>query len=71
VTRLPARAGFCGPIFASGNGFSTSGEATEAAIKDLLRRFPKAWASESQSVHDELHELKAQVEQRFSQPTLF
>jgi hypothetical protein len=63
--------GFCGPIFAAGEGYSTSGEATEAAIKELLQRFPKAWASEPQSVHAELRELKAQIERRFSQPTLF
>jgi hypothetical protein len=32
---------------------------------------PKAWPGEPESVHAELHELKAQIEQRFSQPTLF
>jgi hypothetical protein len=62
--------GFCGPIFADDDGFATSGEARESAIKDLLRRFPKA-ESEPQSVHDELREMKAQIERRFSQPTLF
>jgi len=45
--------GFCGPTFATRDGFSTSGEVTEAAIKDLLRRFPKAWASEPLRVHEE------------------
>ncbi|MGE0290440.1 MAG: hypothetical protein AB7F35_25460 [Acetobacteraceae bacterium] len=63
--------GFCGPIFASGDGFATAREATDAATKELLRRFPKPWLGEPQSVHDELRELKAQIEQRFSQPTLF
>jgi hypothetical protein len=63
--------GFCGPIFASGAGYATLRAAMEAATSEFLRRFPKAWASEPQSVHDELRELKAQIERRFSQPTLF
>lgn len=54
--------GFCGPIFATATGFGTCSEAKDAATKELLRRFPKAWASEPQSVHDELCELKAQIE---------
>ena len=63
--------GFCGPISAGGESYTSPREAVEAATRELLRRFPKAWASEPQSVHDELRELKAQIEQRFSQPTLF
>jgi hypothetical protein len=63
--------GFCGPIFGRGEGYASPREAVEAATRELLRRFPKAWASEPQSVHDELRELKAQIDQRFSQPTLF
>jgi hypothetical protein len=36
-----------------------------------LRRFPKASPTDPQTVHDELRELKAQIERRFSQPALF
>jgi hypothetical protein len=57
--------GFCGPIFASGKGYTSSRAATDAAMRELLRRFPKTWASEPQSVHDELRELKAQIETAF------
>jgi hypothetical protein len=36
-----------------------------------LQRFPKAWDSEPDSVHNELRELKAQVEQALRAPMLF
>jgi hypothetical protein len=63
--------GFGGSISDRCKGFGTCGEARDAATTDLLRRFPKAWASEPQSVHDELRDLKAQIERRFRQPSLF
>ena len=47
--------GFCSLITASTEGYSSPNEAKEAAAQRLLRRFPKAWASEPRSVHDELH----------------
>jgi hypothetical protein len=63
--------GFCGPIFETDEGFSTYKAAKGAGIAELLKRFPKAWESEPQSVHQELREMKAQIERHFSQPTLF
>jgi hypothetical protein len=63
--------GFCGPISDSAEGFDTFNRAKEAAIHALLRRFPKAWASEPQSVHDELRDMKAAVEAKVREPTLF
>ena len=63
--------GFCGPISDHGKGFDTLGAAKEAATQDLLQRFPKASANEPKSVHDELRELRAMIEQGFRQPSLF
>ena len=63
--------GFCGPIFTKATGFTSASAAKEAATQELLRRFPKPWASDPQSVHDELRELKAMIEAKFRQPSLF
>jgi hypothetical protein len=46
--------GFCGPICKRGEGYASVAAAKDAAIAKLLARFPKAWPSEPQSVHDEL-----------------
>jgi hypothetical protein len=63
--------GFGGPISDHCEGFSTSRAAIDAATRELLRRFPQACAGDPQSVHDELRDLKAQIEKRFRQPSLF
>ena len=63
--------GFGGPITGESEGYSSPNEAKDAATQRLLQRFPKAWASEPQSVHDELQALKTQIEDRLRQPTLF
>lgn len=63
--------GFRGPIFASYPGFPSFAEAKTAAITELLTKFPKPLGPEPQSVHDELRDLKAQVEQLLVQPSLF
>jgi hypothetical protein len=63
--------GFCGPISVSCKGYTTYSEAKDAGTAELLRRFPKARPSEPQSVHDELRELKVQIEHRHREPTLF
>jgi len=63
--------GFCGPIFATADGYKTGAEAKDAGAAELLRRFPTARPSEPESVHDELRELRAQVERGFREPTLF
>jgi hypothetical protein len=63
--------GFCGPITAGDEGFATFSAAKDAGMLELLKRWPTAWLSEPRSVHDELRELKSQIERSFSQPSLF
>ncbi len=63
--------GFCSPITDRGAGHSSAQAAIDAGTEQLLRRFPKPWASEPQSVHDELRDLKAMIEDRHRQPSLF
>jgi hypothetical protein len=63
--------GFCGPISVEGPSFATLASARDAALEELLRRFPTAWESEPQSVHDELRILREQVEAQLRQPSLF
>jgi hypothetical protein len=63
--------GFTGPIFAKAKGFETFNAAKEAATEEMLRHFPKAWASDPASVHDELRELRTMIEARCHQPSLF
>lgn len=63
--------GFGGPICASTEGFATQAAAKEAGVAELLRRFPEGWASDPQSVHDELRYMRAKIESDFRQPTLF
>jgi hypothetical protein len=63
--------GFCSPITGHGEGYASPAAAKDAAVQRLLQRFPKTWASEPQSVHDELRELKTQIEDKLRQPTLF
>jgi hypothetical protein len=63
--------GFCGPISVKDIGFASMNAAKEAATQEMLRRFPKAWPSHPPSVHDELRDLRAMIEARFRQPSLF
>ncbi len=63
--------GFCGPITAKDKGFDTAKAATEAAMQEFLRRFPKERPEHPASVHAELRELRAQIEARWREPTLF
>ncbi|OJW20398.1 MAG: hypothetical protein BGO51_08075 [Rhodospirillales bacterium 69-11] len=62
--------GFGGPIFASSEGYATQREAVDAAIEELMVTFPKG-LNHPESMRNELRQLKAQIEQRFDQPTLF
>lgn len=63
--------GHCGPISASTPGYATAALAKEAGIAKLLQGYPKAWASDPQSVHNELAELRQQIERQLVQPSLF
>jgi hypothetical protein len=59
------------PISAEDEGFATLAEARDAGLQRLLARWPAVWPSEPQSVRDELQAMKAQIQARFSQPSLF
>lgn len=63
--------GFAFPVTDDDEGYATYSEAKDAGTKKLLARFPVAWASKPQSVPDELREIRAQIEQKFLQPSLF
>jgi hypothetical protein len=63
--------GFCGPIRSEANGCATLADARTAALDELLRQFPTAWPSDPASVHEELRNLREQVESHLRQPSLF
>jgi hypothetical protein len=63
--------GFSNPISDGAEGFTSSSTAKDAGVKEILRRFPQYWPSEPQSVHDELRNIKAQIERNFCQLSLF
>lgn len=63
--------GFGGPIWFDQTGYSTLATARTAALQELLRKWPRAWESEPTSVHEELRELREQIESQLRQPSLF
>lgn len=63
--------GFTFPICIDGESFPTIDAARTAALDELLRRWHKPFASEAASVHDELRDLREQVESHLRQPSLF
>lgn len=63
--------GFSGPITFHCPGYPTIEAARIAGLEELLRRWHTPFPSDPQSVHDELSDLKCQVEARLRQPTLF
>ena len=63
--------GFSFPISSSQEGFASASAAKEAGTGELLKCFPKAWEGDPHSVHDELRDMKAQIEKNFCQPSLF
>jgi len=71
LSMMYSTGGFGEPITDHGKGWNSAQAAKEAGIVDLLKRWPKGWPSDPQSMHDELREMKASVEAVFSQPTLF
>jgi hypothetical protein len=71
VSLLYSYGGFCGPIRADDPGYGPLDDARTAGLEELLRRWPTAWVSEPQSVHDELADLRRQVEAQLRQPSLF
>ena len=71
VSLLYSYGGFCGPIRVDDPGHATLDAARTAGLEELLGRWPIAWESEPQSVHDELADLRRQVEAQLRQPSLF
>lgn len=71
VSLLYSYGGFCGPIRADDIGYATLDAARTAGLEELLRRWPRAFDGEPQSVHDELADLHGQVEAQLRQPSLF
>ena len=63
--------GFGGPVWMNSPGYMTVAEARTAGLEELLRTWPTVWPFQPQSVHDELADLRHQVEAQLSQPSLF
>ena len=63
--------GFSGPIRLDDEGYPSLDAARTAGLRELLEQWPKPFASEPQSVHDELITMRDQVEVRLQQPSLF
>lgn len=66
-----AHGGFAFPISIDADGFATIDAARTAALEQLLRSWHTPFPSEPDSVRNELAEMRAQVEARLRQPTLF
>lgn len=71
VGLLYSYGGFSGPVFEDGEAYPTFQKAKEAGLQQLLRRWHKAWPTEPQSVHDELNDMRRQIEEQLRQPSLF
>lgn len=63
--------GFSTPISIHAQGFVTLDAARTAALEQLLRHWHMPFSSDPQSVHQELHRLREQVEVQLRQPSLF
>ena len=63
--------GFVFPIAANGESFATKQAAREASLTELLGHWHTPFASEPASVHEELRNLREQVESHLRQPSLF
>lgn len=62
--------GHSGPVFISGHGYPSVAAALDAGLMELLRRWHTPFPSEPQSVHDELNDMRQQIEARLRQPML-
>ena len=58
------------PVFLSTLGYRTVAEAIDAGLHELLRHWRTPFHSEPQSIHDELNDMRQQIETRLSQPML-
>jgi hypothetical protein len=63
--------GFSGPNFDTATAFASLAAARNAALEALLAKWPKPFASDPASVHEELRLMREQVASQLRQPTLF
>ncbi len=63
--------GMSSPISIHGPGFATREAAGAAACESLLRAWHMPFPSDTESVRSDLAEMRAQIEARLMQPTLF
>ncbi|MBX3436109.1 MAG: hypothetical protein KF861_01370 [Planctomycetaceae bacterium] len=63
--------GFAFPISIHDESFDSLAKARAAAIEAMLNHWPEAFPSEPASVHNELRDLREQVEGHLRQPSLF
>jgi hypothetical protein len=63
--------GFSSPIYIESPGYPTLDAARTAGLEELLRHWHPPFPSEPQSVHDELADLREQIELQLRQPSLF
>lgn len=68
---MHSHGGFTSPISIHGEAFDAEAAAKAAATEELLRRWPRPFPSEPASLHDELADLREQIESRVRQPSLF
>lgn len=66
-----AHGGFSFPISIDAEGFDTLAAVRTAALERLLRSWHEPFPSEPDSVRAELIDMRAQVEARLRQPSLF
>jgi hypothetical protein len=71
TSMLYSYGGHCGPVFMSTPGFTNVAAAIDAGLKELLRCWPTPFPSEPERVHDELCNMRQQIEARLKQPSLF
>jgi hypothetical protein len=63
--------GFSGPIRVDAEAYTTVDAARTAGLEELLRRWHTPVPSDPKSVHDELAEMRRQIEAHITQPSLF
>lgn len=63
--------GYGGPIFAEAPSYSDMSSARVAALEAMLSDWPKAFASDPASVHEELRLMREQIASQLRQPSLF
>jgi hypothetical protein len=63
--------GFSGSIGIHDEGYPTLDAARTAGLEELLRRWHTPFPSDPQTVHDELADMRRQIEAHIRQPSLF